>query len=229
MVQDAGPTNVRPELDSGNRRAVKKVPEPWGEGFLFVRLVRRDIRDALASFRNVFPNIALRANKYELQHESDLDGLAEPILDLQIMGHDFPRWAALALFRSQSQVLISDRNDAQLRGLADALRALLNRRRRLRFLTMPWMLLPLSLLTAANLAIVAFDLLPEPGSAVAISGVILAGAAYSWWALRRRVVIPQLADSRGGFLRRNRDQIILALISAAFGAGLSAVVILLVR
>jgi hypothetical protein len=221
-----------PEFDPWKRATMRRVAEPWGQSFLFVRVFRRDIKEALGLFRKVFPRIVLRANRFELQDEAALDALVEPIFDLEIMGHDFPRWASLALSRSQSQVFISDKNDVQLRGLADTLKELLNKRRRLRFLTMPLVLIPLSLLTVANLAIGVFDLLPKPASTVAsltISAVILAGAGYSWWALRKRHAITHLTDSHEGFLSRNRDHIILALISGGFGAGLSAIVILLTR
>jgi hypothetical protein len=208
---------------------VKRAEEPWGQGFLYVRVLRRDIKETLGLFRNVFPKVVIRANKFEFQDELDLDSVSDPLPELEIMGHDFPRWASLKLSRTQSLVLISDRNDIQLGALADSLKELLNKRRRLRFLTMPWMLLPLSLLTLANLAIGVSDLLPEPGSSVTISAIILAGCAYSWWTLRRRVAIAHLTDSRVGFLERNRDQIILALISATLGAAISALAILLAR
>ena len=211
---------------------MKKVEEPWGQGFLFVRVFRRDISEALGLFRNVFPKVVIRANKFEFEDEAGLEKVGEPLLELEIMGHQFPRWASLKLSRTQSLVLISDRNDIKLRGLAGSLIDLLNKRRRLRYLTMPWILLPLFVLTAANLAIGVFDFLPEPASTVAsvtISAVILAGGAYSWWALRRRVAITHLTDARSGFLGRNRDRIILVLISATLGAFLSALVILLTR
>ena len=211
---------------------MKKVPQPHGKRLKPVKIYLDDLEEIIDCLKNTCQEIEIQSGENLLDDLDELPALNKEVLhDLRITG----RKPYISVDMKPHQIWLYIAEDIpKSRGLFEKIKATLCRRRRL--------LAPLlhnSFLVGVSLSLTIWGLIiglkMQSAFLVSLFGVFLLLCVF--WGIygfkdqtqQYTVIIPKYRIESPGFMKRNRDNIILAVISALIGALMTYILTYILR
>lgn len=195
---------------------MEKVANPLLKKYPIMRLYKSDLEKIFNLFKDQFPKLEIVADGFKLNDFSELSKInKQEIVEFKITGRD--PYLQLDFSRYSASIYLSDEDDIKLRGLADKIGDILSDRKSyLRFFANPW---SPNLLT---LIWIIFVYLSKTPFVFSLPVFLLFVCLWLFWGFRidtQKHSLIYLYDhsSASNFLKRNKDNILLSVLSALIG------------
>jgi hypothetical protein len=202
---------------------VEKIRRHIGEYLKPVKLYFDDIEELVDIFHNAGADIQIEADDYKIASPEEILSIKKPYFtDLKIRQCNI---SVSVDFSSNGIWLFAAEDTPVQRGLFEQTKSILRKKRRLLAPFFQSSILSGLFLGASSWFIIGSSLITMSRAWQLFIGVsmIFIGALWMWFGHLSRfrrfsIIVPFRKSDRPNFWIRNRDQIILALISAALGA-----------
>ena len=210
---------------------MEKVKKNLLKNYPILRLYKSDLEKIFKLFKDHYPEIEIVADGFKLDDFSELSKInKQEIFDFEISAHN--PFLSVDFSRNSARIYLSDEDDIKLRGLADKIADILSERKSyLRFFANPW--------TPNLICLIGFILIFSLSKEVKTPlylfpfYILFIGLWYFWGikiATKKHSLI-YLYDysSAPSFFKRNKDRILLAILSAAIGGIITLIISLLLK
>lgn len=208
---------------------MEKIQKSYRKKYPILRIFKQDIKEIADIFKQNYEKIKIVADGYQLNDISEIDNIKkQEITDLEIScgGYSLESgyYTGLILSFSQDSAYISVYNDEDVKalGVASKIDTILSRRENkiLNLLVSYWMFLVFNVIIW--LVIWLFpsneNEILKPALLIFILLIVLFWMIWNWKVDTKKYSLIYLYDSKApGFFKRNRDNIILVIISAVAG------------
>jgi hypothetical protein len=212
----------------GEGSNMEKIKKPLRMNYPIVRLYKSDLDKIFNLFKDNYPKIEIVADGFKLDDISELSKIKkQEIVDFEISAYN-PR-LSVDFSGNSASIYLSDEDDIKLRGLAAQIGDILSKRKSpLRFLASFWLEIPIGMI-ALLIYFNALSLIKDTKFQVmALLGFVLFMILFGILGHRieeKKHCLIYLYDrsSAPGFFKRNKDNILIIVISALIGSFLTLV------
>ena len=218
---------------------MEKVEKPLIKKYPILRLYKSDLEEIFNLLKGNYPEIEIVADGFKLDDFSELSKIdKKEIVDFKITADDPEEFLkTLALIsvdfsRDSAVISLSDEDDIKQRGLAAQIGDILSHRKScLRFFANPWTLSLLALIPI----ILILSLIKEVKTQLySFPFLVLFIVLLDFWAFKidsRKHCLIYLYDrsSAPGFFKKNKDSILISVISALMGGIITLGIALLLK
>jgi hypothetical protein len=208
---------------------MEKVKQPFRKEYPILRLYKSDLEEIFNLFKDNYQKIEIVADGFKLDDISELNKIKkQEIVDCKIFAPD--PYLYVEFLRISAIIYLSDEDDLTQRGLADKIGEILSRRKSpLRFLVTLWAEIPFLLIYFVLL----FLIKDIKVAGITLLGFILFISLWGIWGYRvntkKHSVIYLYDPSASGFFKRNKDNILISVISALMGGFITLLIAWLLK
>lgn len=204
---------------------MEKIKKYYSKPYPMLRLFKQDIEQLLKVFQENCKKVEICAEGYKLDDICEMDKIKkEGIVNFSISGMD-PH-LSLDLSEHSARLYLSDEDDITLRGLESKIDLILSPRKRrvLSFFGSFWMILLLPAMLGLAIASFPFREYKVQGATLIIFIILLYVLSFKMPFKKYSLIYWADTSLAHGFFRKNKENILIAIISAFFGAVITVAV-----
>lgn len=202
---------------------MKKIKKSKSKKYEVLRLYKDDLEKIDTIFKENYKDYEIIVDEYKLDNISEISKIKKrETTDFSISA--YPPYISLDISKKSAKLYISDEDDLKLCGIFSKIDNILRKRISLfSVFTIPWIFYPVQIILLIILWVVPIKRFNIPKSFMLsfFIFVVIWNFGAFWFKLIKHSLIYLLEDSHSklNFFQRNKDKVIISIISAIIGIG----------